>query len=82
MSESKPIARRGAVGFQGGQVLALRVPEEELGKLRAALREGKERWHEVAASDGAVLAHRRKQGLGVEPAPGQGVGREGDPHRA
>ena len=55
MSEAKPIARRGAVGFQGGQVLALRVPEEELGKLRAALREGKERWHEVAASDGAVL---------------------------
>ena len=55
MSESKPIARRGAVGFQGGQGLALRVPEEELGKLRAALREGKERWHEVAASDGAVL---------------------------
>jgi hypothetical protein len=48
-------ARRGAVGFQGGQVLSLRVPEAELERLRAALREGKERWHEVEAADGAVL---------------------------
>ena len=48
-------ARRGAVGFQGGQVLSIRVPEAELEKLRAALREGRERWHEVAAADGAVL---------------------------
>ena len=55
MSESRVAARRGAVGFQGGQVLSLRVPEEELEKLRTALREGKERWHEVAAADGAVL---------------------------
>ncbi len=51
----KMVARRGAVGFQGGQVLSIRVPEAELEKLRAALREGKERWHEVAAADGAVL---------------------------
>jgi hypothetical protein len=54
MSE-KAVARRGAVGFQGGQVLSIRVPEDELEKLRGALREGRERWHEVAASDGAVL---------------------------
>ena len=54
MSE-KAAARRGAVGFQGGQVLSIRVPEAELEKLRTALREGKERWHEVAAADGAVL---------------------------
>ena len=51
----KTAARRGAVGFQGGQVLSIRVPEAELEKLRAALREGKERWHEVEAADGAVL---------------------------
>ena len=51
----KMVARRGAVGFQGGQVLSLRLPEAELEQLRAALREGRERWHEVAASDGAVL---------------------------
>ena len=54
MSE-KAVARRGAIGFQGGQVLSIRVPEAELEKLRKALREGKERWHEVEASDGAVL---------------------------
>ena len=51
----KALARRGAVGFQGGQVLSIRVPEAELEKLRSALREGRERWHEVAAADGAVL---------------------------
>jgi hypothetical protein len=51
----KAVARRGAVGFQGGQVLSLRLPEAELEKLRDALREGRERWHEVEASDGAVL---------------------------
>lgn len=55
MSEAKVIARRGAVGFQGGQVLSLRLPEAELERLRAALREGRERWHEVEAADGAVL---------------------------
>ena len=54
MSE-KAVARRGAIGFQGGQVLSIRVPEDELEKLRAALREGRDRWHELAASDGAVL---------------------------
>jgi hypothetical protein len=54
MSE-KTAARRGAVGFQGGQVLSIRVPEAELAKLRTALREGKERWHELEGADGAVL---------------------------
>jgi len=54
MSE-KAVARRGAVGFQGGQVLSIRLLEAELERLRSALREGKERWHEVAAADGAVL---------------------------
>jgi hypothetical protein len=54
MSE-KTIARRGAIGFQGGQVLSIRVPEAELERLRSALREGRERWHELAAADGAVL---------------------------
>lgn len=55
VSEGRTVARRGAVGFQGGQVLSIRVPEAELEKLRAALREGRERWHEVEAADGAVL---------------------------
>ena len=49
------VSRRGAIGFQGGQVLSLRLPDSELEKLRTVLRDGKERWHEVEATDGAVL---------------------------
>ena len=52
---SSNVARRTAVGFQGGQVLSLRLPEEVLVKLRETLKEGRERWVEVEASDGAVL---------------------------
>jgi hypothetical protein len=52
---SSNAVRRTAVGFQGGQVLSLRLPEEVLTKLRETLKEGKERWVEVEASDGAVL---------------------------
>jgi hypothetical protein len=52
---SSNAARRTAVGFQGGQVLSLRMPEDILVKLRETLKEGKERWVEVEASDGAVL---------------------------
>ena len=56
MSETgKVVARRGAIGFQGGQVLSIRLPDVELEKLRSVLREGRERWHEVEATDGAVL---------------------------
>ena len=48
-------ARRSALGFQGGQVLSLRLSEEQLKELRQTLRDGRERWHEVEATDGAVL---------------------------
>jgi hypothetical protein len=47
--------RKAAVGFQGGQVLSLRLLETQLNELRGVLREGRERWHEVEAADGAVL---------------------------
>lgn len=47
--------RRCALGFQGGQVLSLRVSEEGLESLRRTIREGRERWQEVEAADGAVL---------------------------
>lgn len=50
-----PRMRRGAVGFAGGQVLALRLSDAQLSELRKTLREGRERWHEVEAADGAVL---------------------------
>jgi hypothetical protein len=47
--------RKAAVGFAGGQVLSLRLLESQLTELRGVLREGRERWHEVEAADGAVL---------------------------
>jgi hypothetical protein len=52
---SSNAVRRTALGFQGGQVLSLRLPDEVLTKLRETLKEGRERWLEVEASDGAVL---------------------------
>ena len=47
--------RRTALGFQGGQVLSLRLPEEVLNTLRSTLQAGGTRWVEVEAADGAVL---------------------------
>ena len=55
MSDARPMTRKGAIGFQGGQVLSIRLADGDLDKLRTALREGKERWHEVEATDGAVI---------------------------
>jgi hypothetical protein len=45
-------ARRISVGFQGGQVLALRVSEAELTELYGALQGGG--WHEVKSDEGPV----------------------------
>jgi hypothetical protein len=47
--------RRTALGFQGGQVLSLRLSETVLNSMRDTLKEGRERWMEVEAADGAVL---------------------------
>ena len=44
--------RRVSVGFKGGQVLALRVPEAELQSLNGALSGGG--WHELQTEDGPV----------------------------
>jgi hypothetical protein len=44
--------RRISVGFQGGQVLALRVTEEQLEALYRALGNGG--WHELETEDGPV----------------------------
>ena len=46
--------RRSSVGFQGGQVLSLRLTQEALDGLRTALQQGGG-WREVDAADGAVL---------------------------
>jgi hypothetical protein len=50
-------ARRAAIGFQGGQVLSLRISEDNLTELRSALSggDGSGGWREVEAADGAVV---------------------------
>jgi hypothetical protein len=54
-SKAPVSARRAALGFAGNsQVLSLRISDEQLEALRRALQEGRERWHEVEATDGAV----------------------------
>jgi hypothetical protein len=44
--------RRVSVGFQGGQVLALRVTDEQLQSLQHALGAGG--WHELETEEGPV----------------------------
>jgi hypothetical protein len=44
--------RRVTVGFQGGQVLALRIADEQLAALNKAL--GTSGWHEIDSEDGPV----------------------------
>lgn len=46
------LARRVSVGFQGGQVLALRVAEDQLERLQRSLGSGG--WHELSSEDGPV----------------------------
>jgi hypothetical protein len=45
-------ARRIGIGFQGGQVLALRVTDEQLRALNKAL--GTDGWHEIDSEEGPV----------------------------
>ena len=45
-------SRRVSIGFQGGQVLALRVSDEQLKSLSKVLGGGG--WHEVASEEGPV----------------------------
>lgn len=44
--------RRIEIGFEGGQVIALRLDEKELDNLRSALAEGG--WHRVATEEAEV----------------------------
>lgn len=47
--------RRVDVGFQGGQVLALRMSDDEHKKLKKALDDERSpRWHDMTASDAEV----------------------------
>ena len=47
-----PATRRIGIGFQGGQVLALRVTDEPLVTLKEAL--GRNGWHELDSEEGPV----------------------------
>jgi len=47
--------RRASVGFQGGQVMSLRITSDALEKLQRALSSGSESWHALEDADGAVL---------------------------
>jgi hypothetical protein len=48
-------AKRADVGFQGGQVLAIRVSQEAYDGLRRALAdERSERWHELKTQDSDI----------------------------
>jgi len=49
---SKTVQRRISIGFQAGQVLALRVSDEQLAELYQALQSGG--WHELESEDGPV----------------------------
>lgn len=49
---SKIDLRRISIGFQGGQVLGLRVSDAQLKELYKALRDGG--WHELESEDGPV----------------------------
>jgi hypothetical protein len=47
--------RRVDIGFEGGQILGLRMLDEEYKKLRAALAdERSDRWHQVLTQDSEV----------------------------
>ena len=46
--------RRVSVGFMGTQVLGLKLTDEKLSALQAALRDG-EGWHEVDTEEGPVM---------------------------
>lgn len=43
-----------SIGFQGGQVLGLRIAEDQLHELHEALSLGQGGWHELAGEEGSV----------------------------
>lgn len=64
--------RRVEVGFDGGQVIALRISDGVLDELRAAL--GKDGWHRVATDEDEVDVDLRKIVFVRTAGDGQKVG--------
>ena len=58
MPDEKP--QKISIGFEGGQVLAARVQPAELTKLRDALGQGVDGWHDLTAEDGTVALHLKR----------------------
>ena len=55
-TKAPPSARRAALGFPAAaRCCRSGCPTRSSTALREALRDGRERWHEVEATDGAVL---------------------------
>jgi hypothetical protein len=54
LSKAAPVNLRVSIGFQGGQVLAMRISEDELKSLNRSLESGRDRWHDLTAHDGTV----------------------------
>ena len=48
--------RRVELGFSGGQVIMMRMPEKAYEQLRRAVQEGRS-WHDVETSDGVVAVN-------------------------
>jgi hypothetical protein len=51
--------KRVEVGFEGGQVMSVRVTEETLRELRGAV-DGGQGWHDLAIEDGSVAVDLAK----------------------
>ena len=48
--------RRVEVGFSGGQVILMRIPEKAYEQLRAAVQDGRS-WYDVETADGVVAVN-------------------------
>ena len=57
MTDEKP--QKISIGFEGGQILGVRVQPAELTKLREALG-GADGWHDLTAEDGTVALHLKR----------------------
>lgn len=53
MAEKQPKPERVEIGFNGGQVVAIRLEAKQLTDLRKAVERG-DGWHDLAAEDGDV----------------------------
>jgi hypothetical protein len=50
-------ATRVDIGFSGGQVLSVRLPESAYQDLRKELSKGSEGWHELKTEDSELVLH-------------------------